>query len=320
MKLPFIDTNRRVQKRDRISSPSLTQMHRYSACCWPLKLVDLVRVPLFDLTCEGINLTGADRAIIGTNLKQFLVVNMKDDIDILVACLSLPILAAKDKPQEYQYHLSFTYHSQLILHGTRLTIRYYYFFADTIRLWIGSTDSDKRKMSSYTDWSQRPLSKKKFTGSKYSKDHWSSPWWINEIITGAQLQSYPLILFRYFTQQELCELFKFDGDINLSITQQQLELLHSGRRVTDTLLDKHIAFLRSLKISGVSDHDLLYTESTEQVPVAEEVRDQVRNEVDQLSLWRHEKPSRNCNNPRPRTPRRKEDSTSWKRLQWENER
>lgn len=35
--------------------------------------------------------------------------------------------------------------------------------------------------------------------------------------------------------------------------------MHSTHRVTDTLLDEHIAFLYSTDIFGISDHDLLFT-------------------------------------------------------------
>ena len=49
----------------------------------------------------------------------------------------------------------------------------------------------------------------------------------------------------YFTKQELRDLFTLD-DTTFSKTQQQLNSLHSSKRVTDAELDKHIAFLQSL--------------------------------------------------------------------------
>ncbi|XP_007667463.2 DNA excision repair protein ERCC-6-like isoform X2 [Ornithorhynchus anatinus] len=64
--------------------------------------------------------------------------------------------------------------------------------------------------------------------------------------------------FRYFSKQELRELFVIE-DFRLSKTQQQLQSLHSAQRKTDEELDGHIAYLHTLKIAGISDHDLMYT-------------------------------------------------------------
>ena len=54
-----------------------------------------------------------------------------------------------------------------------------------------------------------------------------------------------LLYFRYFSKYELRELFTLD-DPHSSTTQQQLEQMHSGHRLTDPSLDSHIAFLYSL--------------------------------------------------------------------------
>uniref|UniRef100_A0A670JWP3 DNA excision repair protein ERCC-6-like n=1 Tax=Podarcis muralis TaxID=64176 RepID=A0A670JWP3_PODMU len=64
--------------------------------------------------------------------------------------------------------------------------------------------------------------------------------------------------YRYFTMQELRELFTL-GDTQSSVTQLQLQSLHASQRKTDKQLDKHIAYLHSLDIFGISDHDLMYT-------------------------------------------------------------
>ncbi|XP_030065535.1 DNA excision repair protein ERCC-6-like [Microcaecilia unicolor] len=64
--------------------------------------------------------------------------------------------------------------------------------------------------------------------------------------------------FRYFTKQELRELFSLD-DTRTSSTQIQLQSMHAAQRRTDTCLDEHIAYLYTLQMFGISDHDLMYT-------------------------------------------------------------
>ncbi|XP_077743488.1 DNA excision repair protein ERCC-6-like isoform X1 [Canis aureus] len=64
--------------------------------------------------------------------------------------------------------------------------------------------------------------------------------------------------FRYFTKQELRELFTIE-DFQNSATQLQLQSLHAAQRRSDKILDEHIAYLHSLGIAGISDHDLMYT-------------------------------------------------------------
>lgn len=64
--------------------------------------------------------------------------------------------------------------------------------------------------------------------------------------------------YRYFTMQELRELFTLE-DTQSSATQLQLQSLHATQRKTDSQLDEHIAYLHLLAIFGLSDHDLIYT-------------------------------------------------------------
>ncbi|XP_074771499.1 DNA excision repair protein ERCC-6-like [Athene noctua] len=64
--------------------------------------------------------------------------------------------------------------------------------------------------------------------------------------------------FRYFSKQELRELFTLE-DTRTSATQIQLQSLHATQRNTDLQLDEHIAYLHSLEMFGISDHDLIYT-------------------------------------------------------------
>lgn len=63
---------------------------------------------------------------------------------------------------------------------------------------------------------------------------------------------------RYFSKQELRELFILDNPHH-SATQVQLNQLHSDERKSDVSLDEHIAFLHSLNIFGISDHDLMFS-------------------------------------------------------------
>lgn len=64
--------------------------------------------------------------------------------------------------------------------------------------------------------------------------------------------------FRYFSKQELRELFKLE-DTRSSSTQQQLQAMHAQNRRSDTSLDQHIARLYSMEMFGISDHDLMFT-------------------------------------------------------------
>ncbi|XP_043094080.1 DNA excision repair protein ERCC-6-like [Puntigrus tetrazona] len=64
--------------------------------------------------------------------------------------------------------------------------------------------------------------------------------------------------FRYFSKQELRELFKLE-DTRSSTTQQQLQAMHSHNRRSDTSLDHHIARIHTMEMFGISDHDLMFT-------------------------------------------------------------
>ncbi|KAI5260483.1 DNA excision repair protein ERCC-6-like [Manis pentadactyla] len=78
--------------------------------------------------------------------------------------------------------------------------------------------------------------------------------------------------FRYFSKQELRELFTVE-DFQNSATQLQLQYLHAAQRRSDKKLDEHIAYLYSLGIAGISDHDLMYTHDLsvkEELDVTEE--------------------------------------------------
>ncbi|XP_039697611.1 DNA excision repair protein ERCC-6-like [Pteropus medius] len=78
--------------------------------------------------------------------------------------------------------------------------------------------------------------------------------------------------FRYFSKQELRELFAIE-DFQKSATQLQLQSLHAAQRRSDRRLDEHIAYLHTLGIAGVSDHDLMYTQdlsAKEELDVIEE--------------------------------------------------
>ncbi|XP_062822580.1 DNA excision repair protein ERCC-6-like isoform X2 [Anolis carolinensis] len=78
--------------------------------------------------------------------------------------------------------------------------------------------------------------------------------------------------YRYFTQQELRELFTLE-DTTSSATQLQLQSLHATQRNSDLELDKHIAYLHTLEMFGISDHDLMYTCETGQEEEEEEAED-----------------------------------------------
>ncbi|XP_020668323.3 DNA excision repair protein ERCC-6-like [Pogona vitticeps] len=64
--------------------------------------------------------------------------------------------------------------------------------------------------------------------------------------------------YRYFTKQELRELFTLE-ETRSSATQIQLQSLHARQRNSDPQLDEHIAYLHTLEMFGISDHDLMYT-------------------------------------------------------------
>ena len=66
---------------------------------------------------------------------------------------------------------------------------------------------------------------------------------------------------RYFSKQELYELFHLDNTRHSS-TQTQLLELQRGQRKTDTSLDEHIAFLHTLGQSQETFASALYKASS----------------------------------------------------------
>ncbi|NXL94299.1 ERC6L protein, partial [Alectura lathami] len=86
--------------------------------------------------------------------------------------------------------------------------------------------------------------------------------------------------FRYFSKQELRELFTLE-DTRTSATQIQLQSLHATQRNTDVQLDEHIAYLHSLEMFGISDHDLIFTRETahEEQAESEEAHQYIQQRV-----------------------------------------
>ncbi|GAB4822407.1 hypothetical protein N2152v2_009453 [Parachlorella kessleri] len=74
--------------------------------------------------------------------------------------------------------------------------------------------------------------------------------------------------FRYFTQQELRDLFRLDAaEAEKSVTQQALHELHTHQRKATPELVRHLKFLEGLEgFAGVSDHDLLYSKKDREAP------------------------------------------------------
>lgn len=77
-------------------------------------------------------------------------------------------------------------------------------------------------------------------------------------------------------------MFKLDEDLSFSPTQRQLESLHSHNRKSDQYLEQHLKFLYEAGMSGVSDHDLLFTEVNEKLHVESEVQDMVNMAKEEL--------------------------------------
>lgn len=86
--------------------------------------------------------------------------------------------------------------------------------------------------------------------------------------------------YRYFSKQELRELFTLE-DTRTSATQIQLQALHATQRQSDVQLDEHIAYLHSLQMFGISDHDLVYTGemATEEQPENEDHHQYIQKRV-----------------------------------------
>ncbi|KAK9817567.1 hypothetical protein WJX74_008330 [Apatococcus lobatus] len=71
--------------------------------------------------------------------------------------------------------------------------------------------------------------------------------------------------FRYFSQQELRQLFSVDDEgLTRSVTQQQLHDLHAAQRVASAAILDHLNVLATLTgYAGISDHDLLFSKPAE---------------------------------------------------------
>ncbi|XP_017258887.1 protein CHROMATIN REMODELING 24 isoform X2 [Daucus carota subsp. sativus] len=76
---------------------------------------------------------------------------------------------------------------------------------------------------------------------------------------------------RYFSQQDLRELFSIpEQGFDVSLTQQQLHDEHDGQLKMDESLEKHLKFVESLGIAGVSHHSLLFSKTAPVAAVQEE--------------------------------------------------
>ncbi|XP_077417336.1 DNA excision repair protein ERCC-6-like [Vanacampus margaritifer] len=76
--------------------------------------------------------------------------------------------------------------------------------------------------------------------------------------------------FRYFSKQELRELFSLE-DTRSSSTQMLLQSLHAKHRSSDPDLDMHLAQLHTMGMFGISDHDLMFSLN---VDLDEDLQDQ----------------------------------------------
>ncbi|XP_053737684.1 DNA excision repair protein ERCC-6-like [Synchiropus splendidus] len=86
--------------------------------------------------------------------------------------------------------------------------------------------------------------------------------------------------FRYFSKQELKELFTLE-DTKSSSTQLQLQAMHSRHRRTDPQLDEHIAHLHAMEMFGISDHDLMFSldNKNEETPEDNEAQNYIEGRV-----------------------------------------
>ena len=75
-------------------------------------------------------------------------------------------------------------------------------------------------------------------------------------------------LYRYFTRQDLVELFSLDENARFSATQRQLADLHNTtKRQSYPDLESHLAFIKSLSdvVFDISDHDLLFSRKEDRI-------------------------------------------------------
>ncbi|KAF9681810.1 hypothetical protein SADUNF_Sadunf05G0041300 [Salix dunnii] len=84
---------------------------------------------------------------------------------------------------------------------------------------------------------------------------------------------------RYFSQQDLCELFSLPKQgFDISLTQQQLHEEHDSQHKMDEFLESHVKFLETQGIAGVSHHSLLFSK-TATVQVAQKEEEEIRKKV-----------------------------------------
>ncbi|KAL2095256.1 hypothetical protein ACEWY4_009975 [Coilia grayii] len=85
--------------------------------------------------------------------------------------------------------------------------------------------------------------------------------------------------FRYFSKQELKELFRLENTRS-STTQLQLQELHSKEQSSDPDLMRHIEYLYTRNMFGVSHHDLLFcVHTTEEDVEGEEEHEYIEKRV-----------------------------------------
>ncbi|MCD7450162.1 hypothetical protein HAX54_003943 [Datura stramonium] len=77
---------------------------------------------------------------------------------------------------------------------------------------------------------------------------------------------------RYFSQQDLRELFSLpkDGGFDISNTQKQLNEEHDHEHKMEETLKAHVKFLETLGIAGVSSHSLLFSKTAPVLAVQDE--------------------------------------------------
>ncbi|KAK4738113.1 hypothetical protein R3W88_001810 [Solanum pinnatisectum] len=77
---------------------------------------------------------------------------------------------------------------------------------------------------------------------------------------------------RYFSQQDLRELFSLpkDGGFDISNTQKQLNEEHDHEHKMEETLKAHVKFLETLGIAGVSSHSLLFSKTAPVAAVQDE--------------------------------------------------
>lgn len=91
---------------------------------------------------------------------------------------------------------------------------------------------------------------------------------------------------RYFTKQELRELFSLENP-NHSGTQVQLSQMHSWNKDTNPALQDHIALLQRKNIFGVSHHDLMFSEESQEDAEDEFVPGEIERVKERARMAQH---------------------------------